>query len=126
MKKLITTSVLVVFLFPALMPVTSMAQTITTVAGCGIGDDSIATKAEVILPEKVAFDSSGNAYIADAGNNVIRKVNAAGVITTFAGTGDFGNTGDGGPATAATFDNLISVAVDRMGNVLIGDDYNQC
>jgi len=100
------------------------AQNITTVAGCGIGNDSLAMKAELILPMKVAFDNAGNAYVADGGNNMIRKVDAGGVITTYAGNGNGGYTGDGGPATAATFLNIYSVAVDRTGNVYVVDAGN--
>ncbi len=102
-------------------PVKVNAQTITTVAGCGIGDDSLATKAEVYGPMKVAFDNAGNTYIADGNDNRIRKVSAAGIITTFAGTGYYGYYGDGGPATAAGFEDIFSLACDKNGNLLIAD-----
>ena len=104
-----------------ILPQPICAQTITTVAGCGIGNDSLATKAELIYPMKVAFDNAGNSYIADQDNAMIRKVDASGVITTFAGNGNEGYSGDGGPATAATFINIYSVAVDKLGNVYIAD-----
>ena len=85
-------------MLPELLP----AQMITTIAGCGIGDDSLATRAELDRPVAVAMDNLGNTYIADFDNGVVRKVNAAGIISTFAG--------GSGPS---------GVAVDRAGNVYI-------
>jgi hypothetical protein len=82
------------------------AQTITTVAGNGLfgysGDGGPAIAAKFKYPTSVAADASGNLYIGDGDSaNCVRKVNAAGIITTFAGTGAAGYSGDGGPATAA-------------------------
>ena len=117
--------VLISFLASAIafnmMPGKVNGQNITTIAGCGIGNDSLSTNAEVILPMKAVFDNAGNTYIVDGGNNMIRKVDASGVITTFAGTGDYGSTGDGGPATAATFGDIYSLAIDKFGNLLVVD-----
>jgi len=114
--------ILSAFVSNAIIAIQSVtAQTITTVAGTGIGNDSLSTKAELFVPMKVAFDGAGNTYIADAGYNMIRKVDASGIITTYAGTGNFGTIGDGGPATAATFENIYSVGADRAGNVYIVD-----
>jgi len=100
---------------------------INTVAGNGItgytGDGGPAVNAE-IAGAAVALDASGNLYIADAGNNCIRKVNAAGIISTIAGTGTPGSSGDGGPATAAELNNPISIAVDGPGNIYVGDMNN--
>src|ERR1019366_9504536 len=80
-------------------------STVNTVAGNGLlsrsGDGGAATSAQLYAPRGVALDSSGNLYIADTANNQIRKVTAAGVISTFAGTGTAGSSGDGGAATAA-------------------------
>jgi uncharacterized protein (TIGR03437 family) len=95
--------------------------TITTVAGDGTGgysgDTAAATSAELLGPAGVAVDSSGNLYIADTGNHVIRMVNTSGTITTFAGTNTGGYTGDGGAAVDAELDSPTSVAVDASGNV---------
>ncbi len=73
----------------------------------------------------MAKDAAGNLYIADAGNARIRKVNAAGVITTFAGTGTSGNTGDGGSALHADIDPSGGVGVDGAGNVYFAEVNNK-
>ena len=79
--------------------------TITTVAGTGeegySGDGGPATKAQLNFPFAVAVDREGNLFISDESNQRIRKVNKDGIITTFAGTGEEGYSGDGGPATSA-------------------------
>jgi len=105
--------------------------TITTLAGNGQagggGDNGPANLAALNTPNGVAVDSAGNVYIADAGNNAIRRVDAAtGIITAFAGTGNCcyagtGTGGDGGLATAATLYYPGSVAVDGLGNVYFTD-----
>ena len=69
----------------------------------------------------VAADANGNVYLGDQGNHRIRKVDRAGIITTIAGTGVAGSTGDGGPATAATVEQPRSIAVDPAGNVYFAD-----
>ncbi len=102
---------------------------ISTVAGTGIegdrGDGGPATQAEMSLPLGLALDTQGNLYIAETGGNRVRKVNASdGKIATVAGTGDVGFSGDGGPATAARFDFLSGLAVDRQGNLYIVDQGN--
>jgi hypothetical protein len=71
----------------------------------------------------VAVDASGNVYIADAFDNAIRKV-SNGVITTVAGNGTFGYSGDNGPATSAALNQASGVAVDASGNVYIADTNN--
>ncbi|MBI3933834.1 MAG: hypothetical protein HY316_04025 [Acidobacteria bacterium] len=103
------------------------AGIITTVAGGGAafpGDGGLATNATLNNPSGVAVDALGNLYIADTLNNRIRKVNAGGIITTFAGNGTFGFAGDGGPATAAMLTEPAGVALDAAGNVYIADYWN--
>ncbi len=101
--------------------------TITTVAGTGTagfsGDGKAATAAQLTDPIGVAVDSSGNLYIADAGNNVIRKV-TSGTISTIAGNNTAGYSGDTGAATSAQLNNPVAVAVDSSGNVYIADANN--
>jgi hypothetical protein len=90
--------------------------TITTIAGTGVfgfsGDGGLATKAELNLPLAVAVDREGNHYISDENNFRIRKVDKEGIITTFAGTGKEGYSGDGGPATSAKLTNPGGIAFD--------------
>ena len=102
---------------------------ISTVAGDGIGgysgDGGPATSAELNDPSGVAVDSAGNLYIADYGNNVIRDVAAStGIISTVAGDGTAGYSGDGGPATSAELSGPTDVALDGAGNVYIADYEN--
>jgi sugar lactone lactonase YvrE len=89
------------------------------------GDGGAATKAQLNAPYGIAVDSSGNLYIADAGNQSIRKVTAGGIITTIAGTTTAGYFGDNGPAINAQLNNPLGVAVDSSGNLYIADSYNQ-
>ena len=102
---------------------------IATVAGNGIeghsGDGGPATSAALNTPIGVAVDMTGNLYIADAFNNRIRKVNAAGVITTVAGNGDARFSGDHAAATSASLSAPFGVAVDKSGNLYIADTSNQ-
>ena len=103
--------------------------TITTVAGAGLrgfsGDNGPATRAALNTPRGLAVDKAGNLLIADWGNHRIRQVSAAGTITTLAGTGSQGFSGDNGPATAATLNFPYSVAVDVAGAAYIADSVNQ-
>src|SRR5882762_6190999 len=101
---------------------------ISTVAGNGIrnssGDGGPATSAELYNPSGVALDGNGNLYIAGYFDNRIRMVNTSGIITTVAGNGTPGFSGDGGPATSAELYYPSGVAVDGQGNIYIGDLYN--
>jgi sugar lactone lactonase YvrE len=96
----------------------------TTIAGGAIRDGSAAASAALVQPEAIAFDKSGNYYIADATGNRIRKVNTSGTISTVAGTGVSGYSGDGGKATSATLYYPLGVALDSGGNLYIADDGN--
>jgi sugar lactone lactonase YvrE len=85
-----------------------------------------ATTVPLALPAGIAFDAAGNLYIADLNDNIIRKVDIAGIITTVAGSGEQGYSGDGGTATDAQLDSPAGVAVDASGNLYIADTHNQC
>ena len=101
---------------------------LTLVAGASIsgfsGDGGPATAAQINGPMGLAFDASGNLYFADSGNNRIREITPDGTINTIAGTGVFGFTGDGGPASSAQLRGPRSVAVDATGNLFIADTSN--
>ncbi len=101
---------------------------ISTVAGTGdmgyYGDDAAATAAYLNYPTGIAVDSSGNLYIADTYNHVIRKVATGGTITTFAGDNTAGSKGDGGPATEASLRYPTGLAFDSAGNLYIADSNN--
>jgi sugar lactone lactonase YvrE len=102
---------------------------ITTAAGTGVegdaGDDGLAAEARLNMPFDVAFDTRGNLYFSDTFNHRIRRVDGrSGVITTVAGDGTKGFSGDGGPATRARLNEPYGVAVDTGGNVFIVDRLN--
>jgi sugar lactone lactonase YvrE len=109
---------------------------ITTVAGPGsypytcngytdsYGDGCVATSAELTGPSGVAVDAFGNLYIAEQANALIRKVDLNGIISTVAGNGSVGFSGDGGLATGAQLNNPTDVAVDAAGNLYIADYAN--
>ena len=98
---------------------------ITTVAGSGLpgfsGDNGLAVSVLLNNPYGVTVDSAGNIYIADTGNQLIRKVSSSGMIATVAGNGTPGFSGDTGLATSAQLDNPYGLAVDSAGKVYIAD-----
>lgn len=102
---------------------------IMTIAGTAerkySGDGGPATAAGLIEPYGIAADRAGNIFLTDYGSNVIRKIDAAGIITTLAGTGTAGYSGDGGPATGAALNKPTGIALDSAGNILIADSENQ-
>jgi trimeric autotransporter adhesin len=101
---------------------------ITTIAGSGVysysGDGGPATSAQLFAPHAAAIDVNGNLFIADTDNNAVREVNSKGVISTIAGTGVAGSSGDNAAATAATLNLPQGVAVDASGNVFVADTAN--
>jgi hypothetical protein len=109
---------------------TTVAQIITTIAGNSIpaytGDGFSSLLAQLDHPKGVAIDNTGNIYIADAGNNVIRKINIFGIISTIAGNGTPGYSGDGLTATAAELNAPNGVLLDSLNNLYICDADNYC
>ena len=101
---------------------------ITTVAGTGTkgynGDGDLATQAQLDTPEGVAVAAAGNLYIADRQNHAVRRIDPSGIITTVAGTGWKGYSGDGDLATQAQLNDPTGVALDAVGNLYIADRVN--
>ncbi|MBU1822947.1 MAG: hypothetical protein KKG00_15775, partial [Bacteroidetes bacterium] len=106
-----------------LVSFTALGQTLSTVAGNGIGgfsgDDGPATEAQIQSPLRMTVDAVGNIFFTDL--NRIRKISTDGIISTVAGTGFQGSSGDGGPAINAELDYPLSVVVDAGGNIFIAD-----
>jgi sugar lactone lactonase YvrE len=108
------------------------AGKISTIAGSGtqgfLGDGGAAATAELFNPSRVAVDTLGFLYIADIGNNRVRRVDTLGIIITIAGNGTAGYSGDGGAAAATTceLNNPADIATDRKGNIFIADQLNEC
>lgn len=101
---------------------------ISTIAGDGTagytGDGGPATTAQLYMPQDIKIDAAGNILIVETANNIIRKINVAGIISTIAGNGSPGYSGDGGAATAAQLKQPAGIALDRFGNIYIGDANN--
>ncbi len=106
------------------------AQKITTIAGNGVqgfsGDGGLAINATLGYPDAVVVDAAGNIYIADTWNNKVRKIDSTGIITTLAGIGSQGYSGDGGLSAKAELSGPNALAVDANGNVYISDANNFC
>ena len=105
------------------------SNTITTIAGCGVegysGDGGPAVSAQIASPHGAAVDQQGNIYIADLKNDRVRRVDAStGIITTVAGNGERGYSGDGGPATETTLASPIAVTAGPDGDLYIADHRN--
>src|SRR5271168_4683166 len=108
---------------------TGTPRIITTIAGTGTpghtGDGGLAKNATLNSPLRISTNGAGNLFISDSGNNVIRRVDGlTGIITTFAGNGNFAFAGDGGPALSASFTTPDGVVVDNLGNMYVGDLFN--
>ncbi|MGC8761078.1 MAG: SMP-30/gluconolactonase/LRE family protein [Bryobacteraceae bacterium] len=88
------------------------------------GDGGDARQASFAAPLGMTMDREGNLYVADSMNHAVRRITPAGIISTVAGTGEAGFSGDNGPATAARLSHPSSVAVDRHGNLYVADTYN--
>jgi sugar lactone lactonase YvrE len=102
----------------------STAGTVSTFAGSGAtgADNGADTSATFNLPESVAVDAAGNVYVADNGNDIIRKITPAGMVSTLAGSGMAGSAN--GTGTAASFNSPFGIAVDGAGNVYVADAGN--
>jgi sugar lactone lactonase YvrE len=103
---------------------------LSVVAGtgtCGFsGDNGPASKAQLNDPNGIAFDSAGNLYFSDSNNHRIRRIDARGIITTVAGTGAIGHSGDGGPASRATFGYPFGLAIGNGDLLYVSDAPCQC
>ncbi len=101
---------------------------ITTIAGTGTagfkGDGGPAAEAQLNLPSGIALDKDGNIFISDRTNNRVRKIDTNGIITTYAGNGETGYSGDSGPAVKARVDRPFGLATDGKGNLFIADRGN--
>ena len=122
-RELTTTVGLVCSIAIVLIPST-LAQTVTTVAGGYVGDGPSPLKAAFIQPQAVVLDKNQNAYISERYGHRIRKITPTGVVSTFAGTGISGYSGDGGPANAAMISYPTWLLIDSAGNMVFADGGN--
>ena len=113
---------LLAFLIAPELSAGTAAYTITTYAGSDlVGDNGPATRAFVSILEGVCSDAAGNIYVADADDNRVRRIDTSGIVTTYAGTGFPGFTGDGGPANQASLHSPFGIRMDANGNLFIAD-----
>ena len=122
-------AVAAVFIALCIFYLPTYPQVFNTIAGNGAigysGDGGQAVNASFNNPQGIALDSAGNLYISDNQNYTIRKINAqTGVITTVAGNGFSGSSGDGGPATQAQLASPVGICVDAAGNIFFADQSN--
>jgi uncharacterized protein (TIGR03437 family) len=96
----------------------------SAIVGGFSGDNELAVNARLLNPQGVAADGSGNIYIADSANHRIRKIAPNGIITTYAGIGVIGSSGDGGFATNATLNEPGALVADTVGNLYVADTNN--
>ena len=118
----------IIFLYLVTFNVALNSQNIYSVAGIGTagysGDNNSSTLAQISYPSAIAVDNLGAVYVADNGNNRIRKINTNGIITTVAGNGIAGFSGDGGLAISANINYVLGITVDQNSNIYISDNGN--
>jgi sugar lactone lactonase YvrE len=102
----------------------SFAQKVTTVAGGFVGDGRAATKASFQIPTEAVRDKKGNTYVTDQTAQRIRKITSTGIISTYAGTGIAGYSGDGGPASSARVNYPLGMTLDAAGDIVFADSGN--
>ncbi len=113
------------YLLACLVPV--QAAKLVLVAGGGKGTDGgPAREARLQMPFGVDFDHSGSLFFVEFTGQRVRKIDAAGTLTTIAGTGEKGYDGDGGPATKAKFNSMHSLLVMPNGDIYLADTFNNC
>ncbi len=117
---------------PVLPPRTVLeaAYSIDTIGGTGYegygGDGGPATEAVFFTPSSLAVDKAGNVYVVDRNNNRVRRIDVSGTVSTVAGTGRQGTSGDGGPATDAQLFSPSAIALDADGNILVASSSGHC